>query len=133
MLLESMLMAGILLPLTQGGGGSGPVVRDPNSFVLLGFVTEERRASKGAKGGNLPHATVEVTAVSEKEAEAIRSFARWITPSLQEAAVRGYDNRESVQMLGEFMLQDPSHPRPPTLGRFHYNVFMPAPMPRVSR
>ena len=133
MLLESMLLAGNWLLLIQGPKGTGPVVRDRNAYVLLGFMTEEKHSQKGGKGGSLPHATVEVTAVSEKEAEAIRSFTRWIAPSLQEAAVKGYDNRESVQLLGEFMQQDPSHPRPPSVGRFHYNVFTPASVPQVSR
>lgn len=127
-----VLVAGSALLGAQGVGDTAPHLRDPNALVLLGHGHQGKAPRAFAKGGPPPGATVEVTAATEREAEAIRSFARWMTPVVQAAAVRGYDGRESVQMLAEFMAQDPSRPKPPTVGKFHYSAYSP-PTVRVRR
>ena len=120
--------AGALLS-PQGTGPSGPVVRDPNAALLLGLPVPVKKE----KLQNLPSATVEVTGVGEREAEHIRSFTRWITPTLQAAAVKGHEERESVQMLAEVMLQDPSRPKPPSIRAFHFNAYAPSTVPKRER
>ena len=118
-----LVTTGVLLA-GQGMGPKGVAVRDPNQPLLLGRQVLAKPL-KQAKPGAPPHATVEVVGVGEQEAEQIKALSRWMTPALSAAALKGYQERESVQMLGEFMLQDPSRPKPSRIGSFHYNAYAP--------
>jgi hypothetical protein len=127
-----VLVTGSVVLGAQAVDGSAPQLRDPSATVLLGQGLQGKAPRGLTKMGPPMGATVEVTATGDREAETIRSFARWIVPEIQAAALRGYDGRESVQMLAEFMAMDPSRPKPPTVGRFHYNAYSP-PTVRIRR
>ncbi len=48
-------------------------------------------------------------------------------PLLKTSYAVGYAFRTNVQMLNEFMAQDPSHPHPPSVPSVFYNNFKPPP------
>lgn len=128
LMMLSLAMEGALLA-AQGVGLPGPVVRDPNAPLLLGLEAPKKKD----RLAHLPSATVEVMGVGEREAEQIKSFTRWITPELQAAALKGYSERESVQMLTEFMLQDPSRPKVPGIRAFPFSAYAPSTVPKRER
>ncbi len=85
-----------------------------------------KRASRRSRGAQLPSATVEVVEDSDLERhQRIFEFMVRTAPLLMNAYDTGHGLRTNVQMLGEFMAQDPSHPRPPTVPSVFYNNFKP--------
>ena len=108
-----MWLEGMLTGLSMLQGVQSPGIRDPNASVLLG------QQRLGPVVIHQSGATVEVT--GEREVEAMRAFVKWMTPSLRESAIKGWNSGDTAQMLAEFMAQDPSKPRPPTVGRGPYN------------
>lgn len=92
-------------------------VQDPNRPALLG-----RPAPGPPVRLQVPSATV---MVSDSRLEEVRLFVRWMAPALAGAAKLGEAHDESVQMLAEFMAQDPSRPKAPTLPAFWYNAQKP--------
>lgn len=113
-----MVWAWLLLAGGLTVDGQGPAIQDPNAPLMLG----RRVQAKPSRLAKLPSATVEVEAAPEKESEALRSYARWMAPALRGAALKGEANTGTSQMLAEFMSQDPSKPKPPTLPAFWYNA-----------
>lgn len=121
MLMSWILLTAVPLLVPQEAGTPCPVIRDPNAAHLLGL----QGPGKKGKPQKLPSATVEVTGIGERDAEHIRALTHWMTPILQASATLGYAQRESVQMLAEFMAMDPSKPHPPTLPSFWSNAQRP--------
>ena len=69
---------------------------------------------------------VEVVEDSDLERhQRIFEFMARTAPLLMNAYDTGHGFRTNVQMLGEFMAQDPSHPRPPRVPSVFYNNFKP--------
>lgn len=95
-----------------------PLVRDPNAPVMLG----QKAKSKSLKAQ--PGATVEVNEAAG--AEEMRTFVKWMAPALKSSAREGEVNGGTAQMLAEFMAQDPSKPRPPTVPAYWTNAQRPA-------
>lgn len=116
------MLALVEMPLILVSGQvQGPQVQDPNQALLLG----RSGAKPSPRRAVIPSATVEVA--SEARQEEVRAFVHWMAPALRSAARTGEASDESIQMLAEFMTQDPSHPKPPTLPAFWYNAQRPGP------
>jgi hypothetical protein len=74
----------------------------------------------------MPSATVEVVESSELERhQRLLEFMARTAPLLEVSYDNGYSFRTNVQMLSEFMAQDPAHPHPPSVPSVFYNNFKP--------
>ena len=80
-----------------------------------------------SKKSQFPSATVEVVDSSSEREERLLDFRSRMAPLLRQAFDTGYVSRTNLQMLREFMAQDPSHPRPPSIPSVYYNNFKPPP------
>lgn len=86
------------------------------------------RKSALAKRPHVPSATVEVVESVEMDRhQRLLEFKAFTLPLLGFAFSAGHAFRTNVQMLGEFMLQDPAHPHPPSVPSVFYNNFKPPP------
>jgi hypothetical protein len=76
----------------------------------------------------VPSATVEVVESSERERQLrLLEFRARTAPLLKRAFDLGYAFRTNVQLLAEFMAQDPARPNPPSVPSVFYNNFKPPP------
>ncbi len=85
------------------------------------LLPKPKKSSKSSS----PSATVEVVDSSPERAERLLDFRSHMAPLLRQAYDLGYGSRTNVQMLREFMIQDPSHPHAPSIPSVYYNNFKP--------
>lgn len=77
---------------------------------------------------SMPSATVEVVESLERDRQLrLLEFRARTAPLLRTAFDVGHAFRTNVQMLAEMMMQDPSHPHPPSVPSVFYNNFKPPP------
>ena len=87
---------------------------------------DERDARNSRERSTVPSATVEVMESLERDRQQrLLEFRARTAPLLRVAFDAGYAFRTNVQMLAEFMGQDPAHPHPPSVPSVFYNNFRP--------
>lgn len=92
------------------------------------FEKVSKRKPRMSRGPQVPSATVEVVESSDLERhQRLFEFMACSAPLLRTSYDVGYAFRTNVQMLSEFMAQDPSHPHPPSVPSVFYNNFKPPP------
>lgn len=94
-----------------------------------GWRPWDKQGMLPSKGhSKVPSATVEVVESAERDRQSrMQEFKSRTAPLLQAAFDVGHAFRTNVQMLAEFMQQDPAHPHPPSVPSVFYNNFKPPP------
>ncbi|MBL0209545.1 MAG: hypothetical protein IPQ13_01315 [Holophagaceae bacterium] len=94
-----------------------------------GWRPWDEQGTQPLKGrSKVPSATVEVVESSERDRQLrLQEFKTRTVPVLQAAFEVGHAFRTNVQMLAEFMSQDPAQPHPPSVPAVFYNNFRPPP------